>query len=1030
MGSTFAGIEMGKSALNAFRLGMQTVGHNISNMNTEGYSRQRVNFATVTPMTLPGVGQVGQGMYANEINRIRDEFLDFQYRNNQATLGYWEKIDSLYTSIQNYIAEPLSSGIRSAMDTFFTNMQTLQQTPEDTSARRSLVESAQSLGSMLSNLTSNFDTYNESINQELYQSVADANKMLHDIAALNKEIYSAEALDQNANDLRDQRDVLIDKLSKMMDISYNEPVEKNGVQGEFFLSLNGRVLVQGTHVRELVAHSFLWDNHVYYDVQVSENEFDIVENCNIADALATGPDGTYQLAVDRLANGVEWQTGGGDAYCLETRRVITSQFENGIILNEDSTDKPYKLSFRVLDEDENPSILTIKIDRVTQGSSTVWQLRAEEDGEEVYYDTDSNDNKIYHYSSGANLTMEELANFINEAVNNCVNVEMYADVDNDRLIFAAEAENSPIEFTDYSGMLGAITEVKAELPDVNMRSRPMNITDALNISGSFRIQVGTQGTRVTSKIFGDNPGQGLERGEILSEGKAGDTYTFRVGVSDEQVDFTVTWNDSINKWVLSSDLGNSKIAGETLTVEDLTGFMSDTFTRSRTSSDTPALSRLNVITGKSSGVDTQFYIESRDNYLLSISDVDGNLASRMGIVNNNPVITIDVESSDSLEIIRNKINEKYQAEFGLTEPEQWVHAALVQDPNDQSWYLTISADVAGEAQRITLMGAEDGNMQVLRRLGLTRNEKITLDRVDDDGDIIESYESFREVAYIPEDGVSKDAAFSLNGVHYLSADNKFSEARRVPATGGNADYSASVLSEVSEGLWLNLKSTGITTINVRHHVKDGTIKGLEEARDGIIPNLKSALDEMAYGLVKNVNAYQYSGYGIASDITTTGVAFFNALRTKANAAANLSVTDAITGDNSLIAAAMGKKDENGRAMSGISGGSGDGTNASRMTGLNFNKVIADGTMSIGGVYDAMLTTIGSEAGHARLMHSTQATVSDQINSQRQAISGVNLDEELMNMVILNRAFGAMSRYISAMDEMLNTIINGFGLVGR
>ena len=146
MSSTFGGLEMGKSALNAFRLGMQTVGHNISNMNTEGYSRQRVVFSTVTPEDIPHVGQLGQGMYASTIERIRDEFLDFQYRDNNATLGYWEKINDLYDSIQNYISEPNSSGIRSAMDTFFTNMQTLQQTPEDTSARRALVESATSVG--------------------------------------------------------------------------------------------------------------------------------------------------------------------------------------------------------------------------------------------------------------------------------------------------------------------------------------------------------------------------------------------------------------------------------------------------------------------------------------------------------------------------------------------------------------------------------------------------------------------------------------------------------------------------------------------------------------------------------------------------------------------------------------------------------------------------------------------------------------------------------------------------------------------
>ena len=59
MSSTFGGLELGRSALNAFRLGMQTVGHNISNMNTEGYSRQRVNYTTVKPEDIYGVGQLG-----------------------------------------------------------------------------------------------------------------------------------------------------------------------------------------------------------------------------------------------------------------------------------------------------------------------------------------------------------------------------------------------------------------------------------------------------------------------------------------------------------------------------------------------------------------------------------------------------------------------------------------------------------------------------------------------------------------------------------------------------------------------------------------------------------------------------------------------------------------------------------------------------------------------------------------------------------------------------------------------------------
>ena len=441
-------------------------------------------------------------------------------------------------------------------------------------------------------------------------------------------------------------------------------------------------------------------------------------------------------------------------------------------------------------------------------------------------------------------------------------------------------------------------------------------------------------------------------------------------------------------------------------------------------SDNPALSNLNVTMGKSSsGVFTQFYIESRDYHLLSISDVEGDLASQLGIVNDNPVITIDVESSDSLITIRNKINEKYQAEFGLTQPEQWVHASV------DNGYLEISANVAGEAQRITLMGSEDGNMQVLRRLGLTQNKLISSDITDEDGNKLVSY---REVSYIPDTGIANDASFSLNGVHWLSSDNKFNMARRIPATSGDPSkkYSAENLSEITEGMWLNLKNAGTTIINVRHHIRDGSVKALEEARDELIPNMKASLDEMAYGLVRNMNAYNYSGYGVSDELTTTGIAFFNPLGMKSGASDRLSVNERVASNISLIGAAMGAKDENGKAVSGKSGGSGDGTNAARMMSLNFEKTLENGTMTISEIYDAMLSEIGTKAGHAKLQYTTMQTVNDQINEQRQAVSGVNLDEELMDITILNRAFGAMSRYITTMDEMLNTIINGMGLVGR
>ena len=138
---------------------------------------------------------------------------------------------------------------------------------------------------------------------EVRTSIDEVNRVLREIASLNKQIYQLKALGQNPNDLLDQRDLLLDKISRMMDVTFQEPLKVGDTNGEFFMTLNGRTLIQGDRVRELRAHAFQWDGKVYYDVQVAENEFDIVENCKVADVLTTEPKRIHQLHVDRLANG-------------------------------------------------------------------------------------------------------------------------------------------------------------------------------------------------------------------------------------------------------------------------------------------------------------------------------------------------------------------------------------------------------------------------------------------------------------------------------------------------------------------------------------------------------------------------------------------------------------------------------------------------------------------------------------------------------------------------------------------------------
>ncbi|MDR2137111.1 MAG: flagellar hook-associated protein FlgK [Synergistaceae bacterium] len=1003
--NSFSGLEMGKRALNAFRRGIDVAGHNVSNVDTEGYSRQRANFSTTEPYTKPGLmrpeipGQIGTGVKVDEIVRIRDEFLDFQYRSELSTLGYWNKLNTMYDTVQLYIAEPQGEGVRVGFNTFWSDLEELQKNPESTALREAAVQSALSLGSMLDTVVKGYDEYASTVNTEVKSLVDQSNSMLHEVAALNKEIYQLKALGQNPNDLLDKRDLLLDTLTETLGVDIQEPYRSGDVTGEFFLTLNGRTLVQGDKVRELVAHAFQWEGKTYYDVQVRNNEFDIVEDIGVALALATGPEGVHMLVVDRLANGKEWTVGGEDARCLNPngslKTLINSKaFPNGISENSTFT----------ISSGSTDVTFTIKPD------GAGWAIE--------------NDQTSLTFSSNTEpLKLDDLVKYMNEVFqDSAVGLENVSASMNGSAMIVTSDVNS-VAFDNADGVFGFSTRY------VRMRVRPMTTTEGLGLSTSFRIQVGSQGTQVWSDYFKNSSNPDLKPGDILGVGQDGESYTFRIGADDYQADVTITWDSGTGGWLLTSDVFNGISGGTSnpplppiypavsatshLSVQELQTFLSSALPNGEGGFTVNAIP---------AGTPTQFSIASNDNHLISVTDVRGDLAARMKMVNSNPVVSIDVEETDSLETIRNKINEKYQEAYGLTAPEQWVHASLVQD-SDQSWYLSIASDVAGEAQRITLLGDEDGNLQTLRRLGLVKEVQTGTMGLLGTGDPV-----YREVTAYSQ--IAEDASFTFDGVRYLSAENKFEKARRVPAGTDRTDFSAKTLETVGEGIWLELKGIGDTAITVRHHVKDGSIKALEEIRDGLIPQLKGELDEIAWTLIKNFNAYQYSGYGIGGNLNTTGTAFFDALGFKSGAASLLDVLDKVQDDVSLIGAAMGKLDENGKAVYGQTAGSGSGINASRMASLHTAKLLNSNSASLGDFYEGYLAKIGSEAGRAALMYKAQKNLTEQIDEQRLSVMGVNIDEEMLDILKFNQAFNAMSRYVTTIDEMLDRIINGFGLVGR
>ena len=141
MRSTFFGLETAKRGMTIHQTALNVTGHNISNANTTGYTRQRVNFSTTLPYPSVGLnrpdipGQLGTGVKAESIQRIRDQFADVQYREQNTKFGYFNSLNESLVKMEEIMNEPSDSSLQYTMEQFWNSLQTLSANSENTGAR-------------------------------------------------------------------------------------------------------------------------------------------------------------------------------------------------------------------------------------------------------------------------------------------------------------------------------------------------------------------------------------------------------------------------------------------------------------------------------------------------------------------------------------------------------------------------------------------------------------------------------------------------------------------------------------------------------------------------------------------------------------------------------------------------------------------------------------------------------------------------------------------------------------------------------
>ncbi|MBB5173762.1 flagellar hook-associated protein FlgK [Texcoconibacillus texcoconensis] len=234
MTSTFHGLETARRSIATQQAALHTTGHNIANANTEGYSRQRVNMSPTDAMYAPsfnkpggGAGQIGTGVQAGEIERVRESFLDAQYRNENTKHGYWAARHDSLEKMEDIMNEPTDDGIANTMDQFWSALQDLSVNPEDSGARSVVRQRGEAVAESFNYTVSSLEAIQSDLQSQINTNVENINSLSRQINDMNRQIASVEPHGDLPNDLYDERDQLVDELSEYVDVQV-ETVSSGG----------------------------------------------------------------------------------------------------------------------------------------------------------------------------------------------------------------------------------------------------------------------------------------------------------------------------------------------------------------------------------------------------------------------------------------------------------------------------------------------------------------------------------------------------------------------------------------------------------------------------------------------------------------------------------------------------------------------------------------------------------------------------------------------------------------------------------
>lgn len=208
------------SGLMASQRSLDTTGHNIANVNTVGYSRQRVEFST-NPAQFTGDGYIGQGVNVASVSRSYDQFITNQLTSSTSAFAETDTLSTLASQVDNITANE-ATGLSPALKSFFNAVNGVANDPTSIPAREVMISTAGSLTQQFNGLSSQFEDLRKQTNNQMQTSVDDINSYAKTIATLNGQIVTDSSRTSNGqlpNDLLDQRDALVNKIAEKINVS-------------------------------------------------------------------------------------------------------------------------------------------------------------------------------------------------------------------------------------------------------------------------------------------------------------------------------------------------------------------------------------------------------------------------------------------------------------------------------------------------------------------------------------------------------------------------------------------------------------------------------------------------------------------------------------------------------------------------------------------------------------------------------------------------------------------------------------------